>query len=81
MRVHLSQRSHMETYKEMVDAIQLSGGVPGVDVTLSSSLQNQKPSPNMKMAGVKDIEQRTGYRTKNSLLLIRSIVNFFNLRA
>ena len=52
MRVHLSQRSNMETYKEMVDAIQLSGGVPGVDVTLSSSLQNQKPSPNMKMAGV-----------------------------
>ena len=36
----------------MVDAIQSSGGVPGVDVTLSSSLQNQKPSSNMKMAGV-----------------------------
>ena len=43
----------------MVDAIQSSGGVPGVDVTLSSSLQNQKPSLNMKMAGVSLISNTT----------------------
>ena len=53
----------METYKEMVDAIQLSGGVPGVDVTLCSSLQNQKPSLNVKIAGVSlisNIEYKDG---------------------
>ena len=52
MRVHLNQGSNIETSKEMVDAIQSSGGVPGVDVTLCSSLQNQNPSLNVKIAGV-----------------------------
>ena len=36
----------------MVDAIQSSGGGPGVDVTLCSSLQNQNPSLNVQIAGV-----------------------------
>ena len=36
----------------MVDAIKSSEGVPGVDVTLCSSLQNQKPSLNVKIPGV-----------------------------
>ena len=52
MRVHLNQGSNIETSEEMVDAIQSSGGVPGVDVTLCSSLQNQKPSLNVKIPGV-----------------------------
>ena len=52
MRVHLNQGSNIETSKEMVDAIQSPGGVPGVDVTLCSSLQNQNPSLNVKIAGV-----------------------------
>ena len=51
MRVHLNQGSNIEIFKEMVDAIQSSGGVPGVDITLCSSLQNQKPSFNVKIAG------------------------------
>ena len=52
MSVHLSQRSNIETSKEMVDAIQSSGGVPGVHVILCSSLQIQKPSLNVKIADV-----------------------------
>ena len=40
MRVYLNQGSNIETSKEMGDAIQSSGGVPGVDVTLCSSSQN-----------------------------------------
>ena len=50
MSVHLNQGSNIETSKEMVDAIQSSRGVPGVDVILCSSLQIQKPSLNMKIA-------------------------------
>ena len=52
MRVHLNQGSNIETSKEMVDAIQSSGGVPGVDITLYSSLQNKNPSLNVKIADV-----------------------------
>ena len=52
MRVHLNQGSNIETSKEMVDAIQSSGGVPGVNVTLCSSSQNQNPSLNVKIPGV-----------------------------
>ena len=40
MRVYLNQGSNIETSREMGDAIQSSGGVPGVDVTLCSSSQN-----------------------------------------
>ena len=52
MRVHLNQGSNIETPKEIVDAIQSSGDVPRVDVTLCSSLKNQNPSLNVKIAGV-----------------------------
>ena len=52
MRVYLNQGSNIETSREMGDAIQSSGGVPGVDVTLCSSSQNQKPSLNVNIAGV-----------------------------
>ena len=52
MRVYLNQESNIETSREMGDAIQSSGGVPGVDVTLCSSSQNQKPSLNVNIAGV-----------------------------
>ena len=52
MSVHLSQGSNIETSKEMVDAIQSSGGVPGVHDILCSSLQIQKPSLNVKIADV-----------------------------
>ena len=52
MRVHLNQGSNIETSKEMVDAIQSSGGVPGVDATLCGSLQNQQLSLNVKIPGV-----------------------------
>lgn len=52
MRVHLNQGFNIETSKEMVDAIQSSGGAPGVDATLCRSLQNQKPSLNVKIPGV-----------------------------
>ena len=63
MRVHLNQGSNIEIFKEMVDAIQSSGGVPGVDITLCSSLQNQKPSFNVKIAGgslISNIEYNDG---------------------
>ena len=36
----------------MVDAIQSSGGVPGVDVSLCNSAQDPAPSLNVKIAGV-----------------------------
>ena len=36
----------------MVDAIQSSGGVPGVDVSLSNPAQDPAPSSNIKIAGV-----------------------------
>ena len=52
MRVHLNQGSNIETPQVIVDAIQSSGNVPGVDVTLCGSLQNQNPSLNVKIAGV-----------------------------
>ena len=52
MRVHLNQGSNIETSKEMVDAIQSSEGVPGVSVTLCSSLQVPDPFLNMKIEGV-----------------------------
>ena len=31
MKIHLNQSSNIETVKEIIDAIQSSGGVPGVD--------------------------------------------------
>ena len=52
MRAHLNQGSNIETSKEMLDAIQSSGGVPGVDATLCGSLQNQKLSLNVKIPGM-----------------------------
>jgi len=52
MRVHLNQGFNIETSKEMVDLMQSSGGVPGVDATLCRSLRNQKPSLNVKIPGV-----------------------------
>ena len=52
MRVYLNQGSNIDTAKEMVDAIQSLGGVPGVDVTLCSSSQIPKPSLNVKIEGV-----------------------------
>ena len=52
MRVYLNQGSNVETAKEMVDAIQSLGGVPGVDVTLCSPSQISKPSLNVKIEGV-----------------------------
>ena len=52
MRIHLNQGSNIKTSKEMVDTIQSSGGVPGVDATLCGSLQNQKLSLNVKIPGV-----------------------------
>ena len=52
MRVYLNQGSNIDTAKEMVDAIQSLGGVPGVDVTLCSSSQIPKPSLNVKIVGV-----------------------------
>ena len=52
MRVYLNQGSDIDTAKEMVDAIQSLGDVPGVDVTLCSSSQIPKPSLNVKSEGV-----------------------------
>ena len=52
IRVFLNQGSNVETAKEMVDAIQSLGGVPGVDVTLCSPSQVPKSSLNMKIEGV-----------------------------
>ena len=52
MKIHLNQGSNIETAKEMVDAIQSSGGVPGVDVSLCISAQDPAPSLNVKIAGV-----------------------------
>ena len=52
MRVYLNQGSNIDTAKEMVDAIQSLGGVPGVDVILCSSSQIPKPSLNVKIEGV-----------------------------
>ena len=52
VRVYLNQGSNVETGKEMVDAIQSLGGVPGVDVTLCSPSQIPKPSLNVKIEGV-----------------------------
>ena len=51
-RIYLNQGSNIDTAKEMVDAIQSLGGVPGVDVTLCSSSQIPKPSLNVKIEGV-----------------------------
>lgn len=46
MRVHLNQGFNIETSKEMVDAIQSSGGAPGVDATLCYIMQIiAKPKP------------------------------------
>ena len=42
MRVYLKQGSNIRTSKEMVDAIQSSGGVARVHATLCRSLQNKK---------------------------------------
>ena len=52
MKIHLNQGSNIDTAKEMVDAIQSSGGVPGVDVSLCISAQDPAPSLNVKIAGV-----------------------------
>ena len=52
MKIHLNQGSNIDTAKEMVDAIQSSGGVPGVDVSLCNSAQDPAPSLNVKIAGV-----------------------------
>ena len=52
MKIHLNQGSNIDTAKEMVDAIQSSGGVPGVDVSLRNSAQDPAPSLNVKIAGV-----------------------------
>ena len=48
----LTKGLRFETPQEIVDAIQSSGNVPGVDVTLCGSLQNQNPSLNVKIVGV-----------------------------
>ena len=50
--VYLNQGSNIDTAKEMEDAIQSLGGVPGVDVSLCSSSQIPKPSLNVKIEGV-----------------------------
>ena len=47
-----NQGSNVEIAKEMVEAIQSLGGVPGVDVTLCSPSQIPKPSLNVKIEGV-----------------------------
>ena len=52
MKIHLNQGSNIDTAKEMVDAIQSSGGVPGVDVSLRNSAQDPAPSLNVNIAGV-----------------------------
>ena len=52
MKIHLNQGSNIETVKEIVDAIQSSGGVPGVDVSLCISAKDPAPSLNVKIAGV-----------------------------
>ena len=52
MKIHLNQGSNIDTAKEMVDAIQSSGGVPAVDVSLCNSAQDPAPSLNVKIAGV-----------------------------
>ena len=52
MKIHLNQGSNIDTAKEMIDAIQSSGGVPGVDVSLCNSAQDPAPSLNVKIAGV-----------------------------
>ena len=52
MKIHLNQGSNIETAKEMVDAIQSSGGVHGVDVSLCISAKDPAPSLNVKIAGV-----------------------------
>ena len=52
MRVYRNQGSNVETAKEMVDAIQSLGGVPGVDVTLCSPSKFPKLSLNVKIEGV-----------------------------
>ena len=52
MRVYLNQGSNIETSKEMVDASGHQGGVPGVDVTLCSPLQNQNSFLNVKIVGM-----------------------------
>ena len=43
MEIHLNQGSNIETAKEMVDAIQSSGGAAGVDVSLCSPAQDPAP--------------------------------------
>ena len=52
MKIHLNQGSNIETAKEMVDAVQSSGDVPGVDVSLCNPAQDLAPSLNVKIAGV-----------------------------
>ena len=52
MKIHLNQGSNIDTAKEMVDAIQSSGSVPGVDVSLCNSAQDPALSLNVKIAGV-----------------------------
>ena len=52
MRVYRNKGCNVKTTKEMADAIQSLGGVPGVDVTLCSPSQFLKPSLNVKIEGV-----------------------------
>ena len=52
MRVYLNQGVNIETSQEMVDAIQSSGGVPGVCVTLCDSVKVPKPPLNVKLDGI-----------------------------
>ena len=52
MKIHLNQGSNIETVKEIIDAIQSSGGVPGVDVSLCIPAPDPALSLNVKIAGV-----------------------------
>ena len=52
MTVYLNQGSNIDNAKEMINAIQSLGGVPGVDVMLCSSSQIPKPTLNVKIEGV-----------------------------
>ena len=52
MRVYVNQGVNIEKSQEMLDAMQSSGGVPGVCVTLCDSVKVPMPPLNVKLDGI-----------------------------
>lgn len=55
IRVHLNEGHDVETANQMVDAIQSSGGVPGLNVSLCDSVLSPSSAAQVKLDGVSTV--------------------------